>query len=79
MQEYIIKTSSNICFGYLLELTYRGDSNKYPKLLLHETILRIILSIKDSLQQRISFETTAVVVMRVHCIPFLTSGRWGGG
>ena len=31
MQEYCIKISSNICFGYLLESPQWGDSNKYPK------------------------------------------------
>ena len=57
MQEYCIKTSSNICFGYLLESPHWGDSNKYPKHMLCEEIwikqgrfLHIILFIKDSLQ-----------------------------
>ena len=31
MQEYCIKTSSKVCFGYLLELPHWGNSNKYPK------------------------------------------------
>ena len=38
MQKHCIKSSSNICFGYLLELPQRGlelpqrgSSNKYPK------------------------------------------------
>ena len=31
MQKHCIKSSSNIYFGYLLELPQRGDSNKYPK------------------------------------------------
>ena len=60
MQEYFIKTSSNICFGYLLESP--GDSNKYPKRMFCEEIrikqgffLHIILSINDSLQQQVHF------------------------
>ena len=62
MQEYCIKTSSNICFGYLLESPHWGDSNKYPK---HNVLwgnknktrpfLHIILSIKDSLKQQILY------------------------
>ena len=61
MQEYYIKTSSNICFGYLLELPHWGDSNKYPKHVLcgnknkTRSFLHTILSIKDSLQQQIHF------------------------
>ena len=31
MQEYCIKTLSNIWFGYLLESPHWGDFNKYPK------------------------------------------------
>ena len=38
MQEYCIKTSSNIYFGYLLESPQRGDSNKYPKHMFYEKI-----------------------------------------
>ena len=77
MQEYCIKTSSNICFGYLLELPHRGNSNKYPKHMLCDknktrSFLHIILSIKDSLQQQIHFNgnifgKNAVIVTRVHC------------
>ena len=32
------KSSSNICFGYLLELPQRGNSNKYPKHMFYEEI-----------------------------------------
>ena len=62
MQEYCIKTSNNICFGYLLESPQWGDSNKYPKHIFYEeiknktrSVLHFILSIKDSLQQQIYF------------------------
>ena len=64
MQEYCIKTSSNICFGYLLESPQWGDSNKYPKYNVlwgskhktrHFLHTCIILSIRDSLQQQIHF------------------------
>ena len=56
MQEYSIKTSSNICYEYLLDSHHWGDSNKYPKHMFYEEIrlkqgLRIILS----LQQKIHF------------------------
>ena len=58
VQEYCMKTASNICFGYLLELPHRDDSNKYPKHVFYKEVriklfcflhTRIILSIKDSL------------------------------
>ena len=38
MQEYCIKISSNISFGYLLELPHRGDSDKYLKHMFYEEI-----------------------------------------
>ena len=38
MQEYCIETSSNICFGYLLESPHGADSNKYPKHKFYEKI-----------------------------------------
>ena len=79
MQEHCIKTSSDICFGYLLELPHWGDSNKYPRHTLYEKIrtkqglsyfsfcqLRILYNSKFILMA-ISLGTTAVVVMRVHC------------
>ena len=28
---FVLISSLNICFGHLLELPYRGNSNKYPK------------------------------------------------
>ena len=34
----LLKSSSNICFGYLLESPQRGDSNKYPKHMFYEEI-----------------------------------------
>ena len=62
MQKHCIKSSSNICFGYLLELPQRGDSNKYPNHMFYEEIrikqdlfIHIIQSIKDSLQQQIHY------------------------
>ena len=38
MQGQCINTSSNICFGYLLELPHQGDSNKYPKHMFYEEL-----------------------------------------
>ena len=38
MKEYCIKSSSNICFGYLLEPPHWGDSNKYPNYMFYEEI-----------------------------------------
>ena len=38
MQKHCIKSSSNICFGYLLESPERGDSNKYLKHMFYEEI-----------------------------------------
>ena len=38
MQKHCIKSSSNICFGYVLESPQRGDSNKYPKHMFYEEI-----------------------------------------
>ena len=60
MQEHCIGTSSNICFGYLLESPHWGDSNKYPKHMFYEEIrtkqsASNILSIKDFLQQQIHY------------------------
>ena len=60
MQKHCIISSSNICFGYLLELPLWGNSNKYPKHMFYEKIrikpfLHIILSIKDSLEQQIHY------------------------
>ena len=79
MQEYFIKISSNICFGYLLELPLRDVSNKYPKYMFCEEIrikqclsyisfcpLGILYNSKFSLMATF-WETNAVVVMRVHC------------
>ena len=83
MQEYCIKTSSNIWFGHLLELPHRGNSNKYPKHMFYEEIrikqglsyisfwpLRIPYNSKFILMAT-SLETIAVVVTRVW--------GWSGG
>ena len=79
MQEYCIKTSSNMCFGYLLELPHRGNSNKYPKHMFYEDIrikqglfyipfypLRILYN-SNFILMATSLGTNAVVVTRVHC------------
>ena len=34
----LFNTSSNICFGYLLESPHRGDSYKYPKHMVYKEI-----------------------------------------
>ena len=80
MQEYFIKTSSNICFGYLLELPLWGNSNKDPKHMFCEEIrikqgfsyisfcpLGILFNSKFSLMATF-LETNTVVVMKVHCM-----------
>ena len=80
MQEYCIKTSSNICFGYLLESPHWGDSSKYPKHMFYEELrikqglsyisfcpLRILYNSKFILMTK-SLGTNVVVVMKVHCI-----------
>ena len=79
MQEYCIKTSRNICFGYLLESPHQDDSNKYPKHVFCEEIrikqglsyisfcsLKILYNSKFILEAT-SLRTNAVVVTRVHC------------
>ena len=76
---YCIKTSSNLCFGYLLELPHWGNSNKYSKHMFYEEIimkqglcyisfcpLRLLYNRKFILMAT-SPETYAVVVTRVHC------------
>ena len=86
MQKHCIISSSNICFGYLLELPQRGNSNKYPKHMFYEEIrikqglscisfcpLRILQNSKFIIMATF-FGTNAVVVTRVHCTDiFLTS------
>ena len=81
MQEYCIKISSNICFGYLLELTQQGNSNKYPKHMFYEEIrIKQGLSFKTICPLRILYNrefilmatalgtnAVVVVVMRVSC------------
>ena len=75
----LFNTSSDICFGYLLESPQRGDSNKYPKHTFYEEIrikhgiccisfcsLRILYNSKFILMA-IYLGTNAVVVTRVHC------------
>ena len=37
---FILTSSKNICFGYLLESPQRGDSNKYPKHMLLEVSMK---------------------------------------
>ena len=80
LQEYCISYFKNICFGYLLELPQRGNSNKYPKHMYYEKTrkkidlsyisirsLRILYNSKFILMA-MSFETNAVVVMKGHCM-----------
>ena len=74
MQEYCIKTSSNIRFGYLLESPYYGDSKKISKTYIlwenknkTRSFLHIILSIKDSLQQQIHFNGNIFGKKCCHC------------
>ena len=73
-KKHCIKSSSNICFGYLLESPQRGDSNKYPKHMFYEEIrikqglfIRIILSIKDSLQQKVHYNDNIFVNKCCRC------------
>ena len=63
MQEYCIKTSSNICFGYLLESLYVlwGNGNKTMSFF-HNN-----LSIKESLQQQIHFNGNIFGNKRCRC------------
>ena len=79
MQKYCIKTSNNICFGYLLESAQWGNSNKCPKHTFCEDIrikqgfsnisfcpVRILYNSKF-IWMATSLATNAVIVMRVHC------------
>ena len=80
MQEYCIKTSSNICSGYLVESPQWGDSTKYPKQMFYVEIrikqglpyilfcsLRILYN-SEFILMATNLGTNAVVVTRVHCI-----------
>ena len=74
------KSSSNICFGYLLQSPQRGDSNEYPKHMFYEEIrIKQGISYISFCPFRILYHsnfiimatflgTTAVVVTRVRCI-----------
>ena len=79
-QEYCIKSSSNLCFGYLLESPHWGNSNKYPKHMFCEETrikqglsyisfcpLRILYNSKFILMAT-SLGTNAVFVTKVHWI-----------
>ena len=57
MQKHCIRSSSNICFGSLLELPQRRDSNKYPKHMFYEEIrIKHDISVHlDSLEQQIHY------------------------
>ena len=87
IEEYCIKTSSNICFGYLLESPRWGDSNKYPKHMFYEVIrikqglsyisfssLRVLYNSKFILMAT-SLGTNAVVVTRARYIQNICSMR----
>ena len=82
MQKHCVKSSSDICFGYLLESPQRGNSNKYPKhtSTFYEEIrmkqglsyisfcpLRILYNSKFIIMAT-SLGTYAVVLTRVLCI-----------
>ena len=79
MLEHYYSILQATCFGYLLESLYQGNSNKYPKHMFYEEIikhgiccisfcwLRILYNIKFILMA-MSLGTNAVVVTRVHCI-----------
>ena len=80
MQKHCIKSSSKICFGYLLELPQRGNSNKYPKHMFYEEIrikqglsyilfspLRILYNSKFIMMATF-LGTNAVIVTGVQCI-----------
>ena len=80
-KKHCIKSSSNICFGYLLESPQRGDSNKDPKHMFCEEIrikqglsyisfcpinpLRILHNSKFIIMATF-LGTNVVVVTRVH-------------
>ena len=79
MLKHCIKSSSNICFDYLLELPQGGDSNKYPKHMFCEEIrikqslsyisfcpLRILYNSKFVITATF-WGTNAIIVTRVHC------------
>ena len=85
MQKHCIKSSSNICFGRLLESPQRGDSNRYRKHMFYEEIrikqgffhilfcpLRILYNSKFIIMATF-LGTNAVVVTRVHCTYQTTS------
>ena len=74
MQEYCIKTSSNTCFGYLLEteaILYLLETEAILTNIKNicsvrnknkaRSFLHIIMSIKDSLQQQIHLMATSLV------------------
>ena len=78
-KKHCIKSSSNICFGFLLESPQRGVSNKYPKHMFYEKVrikqglsdmsfcpLRILYNSKFIIMETF-LGTNAVVVTRVHC------------
>ena len=78
MQEYCVKTSSNICFRYLLESPHLGDSNKYPKHMFYVEVriksvytlfcpMRILYNSKFILIAT-SLGINDVVVTRMQCI-----------
>ena len=80
-KKHCIKSSTNICFGYLLESPQRGDSNKYPKHTFYEEIIKQGLSNILFCPLRILYNrkfmitatllgTNAVVVTRFHCTAF---------
>ena len=85
MQDYCMKTSSNVCFGYLLEPLELGDSNKYPNHMFCKEItikqgisyisfwpLRILYN-NEFILMATSLGTKAVVVTRGHYPSYIHS------
>ena len=60
-KKHCIKSSSNICFGYLLESPQRGDSNKYPKHMFDEEI-----RIKQSLSYISFYPLRILLLQQIH-------------
>ena len=60
---FILISSQNICFGYLLESPQLGDSKKYPKhmllkVLLHAIVLHNIISYHLSSEYFMTFKSS---------------------
>ena len=63
-KDLVLFLFQNICFGYLLESPYWGDSNKYPKHMLLEVLMQyscIVFHYLSSLEQR--FRDIQIVII----------------